>query len=202
MRLIESLSLYIGSPDSTQSSVLKNEFSEEYINKDKLKSTKEVITSKTQSNVTAKPPVLIKEEKASVKLIVDGLNFPYTAGNFIDLCLKEFYDNTPVKQEFFSEFDLIKQLTSKKTYKTDSSMGYSRDQSDNQDLNKAVLSSQFNGSDDANTSTSSQSSRPSAMLGRFPYERNIFGDFDEGYIDPITSSQRRIPLEVLRESKG
>ncbi len=34
-----------------------------------------------------------------VLLVVDGINHPFTAGNFIDLCNRKFYENIPVKKE-------------------------------------------------------------------------------------------------------
>lgn len=34
-----------------------------------------------------------------VILLVDGINYPLTAGNFIDLCLKKYYDNQPITFE-------------------------------------------------------------------------------------------------------
>ena len=57
-----------------------------------------------------------QEEREEVRLVVDGINYPYTAGNFIDLCLKDFYDNIPVKQDFFDEFDgLLQRQNSSKS---------------------------------------------------------------------------------------
>lgn len=39
------------------------------------------------------------DDKAEVTIVVDGINYPYTAGNFIDLCLKKYYDNQPITFE-------------------------------------------------------------------------------------------------------
>ena len=39
-----------------------------------------------------------------VTLVVDGTNYPLTGGSFVDLCLKGYYDNIPVRCEPF-EFD-------------------------------------------------------------------------------------------------
>lgn len=44
------------------------------------------------------------QERAEVRLVVDGINHPYTAGNFIDLCRREFYDNIVIKSDTFDEF--------------------------------------------------------------------------------------------------
>lgn len=41
----------------------------------------------------------LDERRATITLLVDGINYPYTAGNFIDLCLKKFYENQPVTFE-------------------------------------------------------------------------------------------------------
>jgi hypothetical protein len=43
-------------------------------------------------------------DRAYVTLVVDGLNHPLTGGNFIDLCLRGFYDNFPIRNEPF-EYD-------------------------------------------------------------------------------------------------
>jgi peptidylprolyl isomerase len=42
-------------------------------------------------------------EKAFVTLIVDGFNHPLTAGNFVDLCLRGFYDGLPVYEDVFEQ---------------------------------------------------------------------------------------------------
>lgn len=47
---------------------------------------------------------VLKEEKSIVKLIVDGINHPYTAGNFIDLCKKKYYDSLPIREDKFEDF--------------------------------------------------------------------------------------------------
>jgi hypothetical protein len=39
------------------------------------------------------------EKTSEVIIVVDGINHPYTAGNFIDLCLKKFYDNLPIENK-------------------------------------------------------------------------------------------------------
>ncbi len=38
-------------------------------------------------------------DRSTVTILVDGINYPYTGGNFIDLCLKKYYDNQPVAYE-------------------------------------------------------------------------------------------------------
>ena len=38
-------------------------------------------------------------DRSTVTILVDGINYPYTGGNFIDLCLKKYYDNQPVSYE-------------------------------------------------------------------------------------------------------
>jgi hypothetical protein len=91
-----------------------------------------------------------KVEKAQVKIVVDGINHPYAAGNFIDLCLKDYYSEISVKQDQFDDFE-------------------------------GLLSRQ-------NSSTNTR--------------RIILGDYKDGYIDPITNMQRRIPLEVLRKDSN
>ena len=39
------------------------------------------------------------EDKAKVTIIVDGINYPYTAGNFVNLCLNKYFDDTKVDLE-------------------------------------------------------------------------------------------------------
>lgn len=39
------------------------------------------------------------EDKARVEMVVDGINYPYTAGNFINLCLNKYFDDTKVDLE-------------------------------------------------------------------------------------------------------
>lgn len=79
---------------------------------------------------------------SEVTLIVDGINHPLNAGNFVDLCLKGFYEDIPVQ---FKSLDY--------------------------------------GSD---------------RIANFV----TLGDYEKGYVDPLTGRQRRIPLEVLREDEG
>lgn len=38
-------------------------------------------------------------DRSTMKILVDGINYPYTGGNFVDLCLKKYYDNQPVAYE-------------------------------------------------------------------------------------------------------
>lgn len=74
-------------------------------------------------------------------ILVDGLNHPLTAGNFIDLCQKGFYDNNKIQSKLL-DFD-INQMSN----------------------------------------------------------ITIFGNSSiQGYIDPVISKQRRIPLEIFREN--
>jgi len=42
----------------------------------------------------------------SITLLVDGINYPITAGNFIDLCLKGYYDNERVSYQTYEDFGL------------------------------------------------------------------------------------------------
>ena len=41
-----------------------------------------------------------------ITLLVDGINYPITAGNFIDLCLKGYYDNERVSYQTYEDFGL------------------------------------------------------------------------------------------------
>ena len=44
-------------------------------------------------------PAYDASDRSTMKILVDGINYPYTGGNFIDLCLKKYYDNQPVAYE-------------------------------------------------------------------------------------------------------
>jgi hypothetical protein len=82
----------------------------------------------------------VDDDKAFVTLVVDGYNHPLTAGNFVDLCMKGFYDDLPVAEEPFE-------------------------------------------------------------YGGSTVRRKLFGRVAEGYVDPLTGLQRRIPLEILRDDR-
>tara|TARA_A100001015_G_scaffold166138_1_gene184657 strand:- start:372 stop:2021 length:1650 start_codon:yes stop_codon:yes gene_type:complete len=85
----------------------------------------------------------------TIKIVVDGLNYPMSGGSFIELCKRGFYDNLQVKSDLY----------------------------DVPELDGIVF--------------------PSSI------DRVILGTFPPGYRDPITNTQRRIPLEVFRmETNG
>ena len=45
-------------------------------------------------------------DQGSITLLVDGINYPITSGNFIDLCLKGYYDNERVSYQTYEDFGL------------------------------------------------------------------------------------------------
>ncbi|CAN0140359.1 unnamed protein product, partial [Phaeothamnion confervicola] len=77
----------------------------------------------------------------NVTLVVDGFSAPVTAGNFIDLCLRGFYND---------------------------------------------LTLRFNTSDEMPPD------------GDRPLQLAIGGSYRDGFVDPLTGSLRRVPLEILR----
>jgi len=119
---------------------------------------------------------------STVKLILDGINNPYTAGNFLDLCQRKYFDGTIISasdtishksrnaipspaQKYLNSFASGRNITN--TYSV---------------FKSKEIDSQKRKSETLNVTT--------------------FGSVKEVYVDPLTETVRRVPLEVLRESKN
>lgn len=46
-----------------------------------------------------------KEDLGQLKLVVDGYNYPFTGGNFIDLINRKFYDRLPITKDIYENSD-------------------------------------------------------------------------------------------------
>lgn len=119
---------------------------------------------------------------STVKLILDGINNPYTAGNFLDLCQRKYFDGTVI-----SASEII-------THKTRNAIPTPA---------QKYLNS-FSSGRNATSSYSVSKSKEVDFQKRKSETLNIttFGSVKEVYVDPLTETVRRVPLEVLRESKN
>jgi Peptidyl-prolyl cis-trans isomerase (rotamase) - cyclophilin family len=148
------------------------------------------------------------EEKVlgNVTILADGFAAPITAGNFVDLSMRNFYTGLPVKV-------LKKRLGVKAslTMAEDSLVAYdiasTVDKIAGEDsVIKKSIGSFMEGLLGLNTERASEEAgsssdgddggggSPNTVLTSMP----ILGSFNEGFYDPLTAKPRRIPLEIVQ----
>lgn len=134
----------------------------------------------------------------NVTILADGYAAPITAGNFVDLSIRNFYTGLPVKL-------LKKRLgaTPSLTMSEDSVVAYdiasTVDKITGED---GVVQQTFGRFQKKLTPEETQSSdesgnvvnAPGTLLTTMP----ILGAFNEGFYDPLTAKPRRIPLEIVQ----
>jgi cyclophilin family peptidyl-prolyl cis-trans isomerase len=141
----------------------------------------------------------------NVTILADGFAAPITAGNFVDLSMRNFYTGLPVKV-------LKKRLGVKAslTMAEDSLVAYdiasTVDKLAGEDsVIKKSIGSFMEGlgtrknmeeplDDGSGGAGGGGSSGPNTVLTSMP----ILGSFNEGFYDPLTAKPRRIPLEIVQ----
>jgi peptidylprolyl isomerase len=134
-------------------------------------------TSTTTSLLTYKEQIL-----GNVTILVDGFIAPITAGNFVDLSIRGFYTDLPVKF-MRKRLGVNPSLT---LPGADSSNLVVYDIADTLDKIKAM--------DDSSMGVD----KDSWVISDMP----IFGSFGEGFYDPLTAKPRRIPFEVVQYDRS
>ncbi len=124
----------------------------------------------------------------NVTIIADGFAAPITAGNFVDLSVRNFYTGLPVK-------NMKKRLGVNPTLTTsadDSIVAY--DIATTVDRLEDRLSNFLSNKsrDGKNDDDSGSGDDSDAMT--LP----VMGSFNEGFYDPLTAKPRRIPLEIVQ----
>ena len=112
-----------------------------------------------------------------VTLMVDGFAAPLTAGNFIDLCLRDFYPGLPIvnKKKDLIEAPCIIEQQEELTLRPPSMFADTL----------ATITDKF------------ERTKDKENLINLP----ILGSYQEGFIDPLTAKPRHVPLEVVRIQK-
>ena len=136
----------------------------------------------------------------NVTVIADGFAAPITAGNFVDLCIRNFYTGLPVKalkkrlgtepiltgEDNVVKYDLenaIENFVGEQGIFSDALVKIGKKKASN-----ATLSDfEMNKSDEA----------PGTLTTTMP----ILGSFQEGFYDPLTAKPRKIPLEIVQFDK-
>jgi len=110
-----------------------------------------------------------------VTIIADGFAAPLTAGNFIDLCLRNFYPGLPIvkKKKDLNEAPIIEQIERRSSIFADT---------------LATITDKFE-----------RTIADRGSLVEFPV---VMGSYKEGFVDPLTARARHIPLEVVRLQKS
>jgi len=106
----------------------------------------------------------------NVTIIADGFAAPVTAGNFVDLCMRQFYTGLPMK-------NIRKKLAAPNIFQSPLL------------TNPPTIPSSI---ESALREVEEELVGPSMSLP-------ILGSFKEGFYDPLTAKPRRIPLEIARE---
>jgi hypothetical protein len=129
-------------------------------------------------------------DRAKVRLVVDGMHYPLAAGSFVDLCQKGYYDMTVVGKDYFEYGRVLN--PDRKNRRTMSSLGptaLSNSDSDSNSDSGAVENS------NRNNATVSIPSRVTRKIFGVP-KRVRRGSSGWEYVDPLTNTARRVPLEV------
>lgn len=115
----------------------------------------------------------------NVTILADGFAAPITAGNFVDLCARDFYTGLPVKL-------MRKRFGAKPlTFDDETSDTVAYDIVETIDKLKDEYEVVF------------PTSEPGTITTSLP----ILGSFNEGFYDPLTAKPRRVPLEVLLKDR-
>ena len=136
----------------------------------------------------------------NVTIIADGFAAPITAGNFVDLCIRNFYTGLPVKalkkrlgtepiltgEDNVVKYDLenaIENFVGEQGIFSDALVKIGKKKASN-----ATLSDfEMNKLDEP----------PGTLTTTMP----ILGSFQEGFYDPLTAKPRKIPLEIVQFDK-
>jgi hypothetical protein len=114
-------------------------------------------------------------------VVVDGFNSPISAGNFVDLCQRGFYNRLPLRKTV---------LGNGKVGRTQ----HSHSASTHHTTPRATFSS-----DRGRSFLSSGWGVCMCMCQVSPaLDVLVAGTYKAGFVDPITGKQRRVPLEVVR----
>jgi cyclophilin family peptidyl-prolyl cis-trans isomerase len=141
----------------------------------------------------------------NVTVLADGYAAPITAGNFVDLAVRNFYTGLTVK-----DFKKRLGVTASLTMAEDSVVAYDIASTVNRITGEdGVIKKSFGNflkrvdeglgistteeSEDG-SSNSSSNSNANTVLTSMP----IMGSFNEGFYDPLTAKPRRIPLEIVQ----
>ena len=120
----------------------------------------------------------------NITIVADGFLAPISAGNFVDLSMRNFYTGLPVKS-------FKKRLL--QTVPTGGSAS-----SSSTGLGGSSSSSKFSTASSSSSSSSSGGGGPSLLAIVETADVPVMGSFNEGFYDPLTAKLRRIPLELIR----
>ena len=160
---------------------------------------------------------------STVKLVVDGVSHPYTAGNFIDLCQKGFYDNTVISKSIYnsggrnssmgssSSSERKKPPSSSRPLPIETKKFY-KNYANNTNISSAIFPNDNNSNEKENDKDVDDDAEAAYERGQrklyllnnvnmtlFGVTNNINANAG-GYIDSSTGRVRRVPLEILRQN--
>lgn len=138
------------------------------------------------------------EVLGNVTILADGYAAPITAGNFVDLAVRNFYTGLTVKE-------LKKRLgvTASLTMAEDSVVAYdiasTVDRITGEDgVIKKSFDTFLKGISSSEESEDGSSSNSNANSNTVLTSMPVMGSFNEGFYDPLTAKPRRIPLEIVQ----
>ena len=130
----------------------------------------------------------------NVTILADGFAAPITAGNFVDLSARGFYNGLPVKEMkkrlgakptlTLAEDNIVAYDIASTVEKLTGEDSIVQKAIDNVIKKKDTSMEEY---DDGTTTASS-------ILSMMP----ILGSFNEGFYDPLTAKPRRLPLEIVQ----
>jgi cyclophilin family peptidyl-prolyl cis-trans isomerase len=123
----------------------------------------------------------------NVTILADGYAAPITAGNFVDLSLRGFYNQLPVKtmKKVFGSNPVLTNANDLVSYDIAQTVDKIRDE-------LREVATEF-----STTASSSTATEKGTVQTTLP----ILGSFGEGFYDPLTAKPRRIPLEIVQYDK-
>lgn len=140
---------------------------------------------------TGKRRMAKDEVLGNVTILADGFAAPITAGNFVDLSIRNFYTGLPVKV-------LKKRLGVKAslTMAEDSLVAYDIASTVDKIAGEDSVIKKSFGSliEGLGINAEESDDNQNTVLTSMP----ILGSFNEGFYDPLTAKPRRIPLEIVQ----
>lgn len=138
-----------------------------------------------------------KKALGNVTIIADGYVAPITAGNFVDLSVRNFYTGLSVKA-------MRKRLGLIPTLSDNIIVNDLAEMKDNLDVLKSDVGSAFDRQEARGMLRSKQPDDNPFSINAFDESRTtmdvvlpILGSFQEGFYDPLTAKPRRVPLELV-----
>jgi cyclophilin family peptidyl-prolyl cis-trans isomerase len=125
----------------------------------------------------------------NVTILADGYAAPITAGNFVDLSLRGFYTQLPVKsmKKVFGSNPVLTNANDLVSYDIAQTVEKIRNE-------LREVATEF-------STTATSSSSTGTEKGTIQTTLPILGSFGEGFYDPLTAKPRRIPLEIVQYDK-